>query len=121
MPPALFALVILETGSCFMSRPAWTVIFLPTYAFHHHWNGREMEPHKLFAQAGLEPQASWSQPPKWLGLQAEATLPSFKLTFLRWLLSWVVWVVHWPGQANNANILVTSPQITSWPSVGQSR
>jgi hypothetical protein len=28
MPPALFALVILEVGSCFLSRPAWTVRLL---------------------------------------------------------------------------------------------
>jgi hypothetical protein len=31
---------------------------------------------QVFAQAGLEPQSSWSQPPKWLGLQAWATKQS---------------------------------------------
>jgi hypothetical protein len=28
MPPALFALIILDIGSCFLPRPAWTSIFL---------------------------------------------------------------------------------------------
>jgi hypothetical protein len=30
-------------------------------------------PHKLFVRVGLQPPSSWSQPPKWLELQAWAT------------------------------------------------
>jgi hypothetical protein len=33
----------------------------------------KMSSHKLFAQAGLKPQAFWSQPPKQVGLQVWVT------------------------------------------------
>jgi hypothetical protein len=42
-PPFLFALVILETGSHFLPRPAWTMI-LPFYTYDCHWNDRLMPP-----------------------------------------------------------------------------
>jgi hypothetical protein len=35
----------------------------------------------IFAQAGLEPWSSWSLPPKYLGLQVWATMPSFFCPF----------------------------------------
>jgi hypothetical protein len=37
MPPALFALVVLEIGSYFLSRPAWTAILL-FYSFLCSWD-----------------------------------------------------------------------------------
>jgi hypothetical protein len=45
MPPTFF--VILETGSCFLFRPAWTVITL-FYASYHHWDDRSVTPHPDF-------------------------------------------------------------------------
>jgi hypothetical protein len=39
MPPALFALVTLETGSCFWPRPVWTTILLFS-ASHCSWDDR---------------------------------------------------------------------------------
>jgi hypothetical protein len=39
MPPALFALVILEIGGCFLPRPAWTMLLL-FYASYHSWDDR---------------------------------------------------------------------------------
>jgi hypothetical protein len=73
-----FTLVNLEIGSCFLSRPAWTLILL-FYAFCSLWNDKacatlpnffsiEIGSHKLFffAQGGLEPwslHSSLFQPP----------------------------------------------------------
>jgi hypothetical protein len=34
-PPALFALVVLEIGSCFQARPAWTMTFFFTSCFSY--------------------------------------------------------------------------------------
>jgi hypothetical protein len=44
---ALFAMVILEIGSCSLLRLAWTVIFL-YYASHCHWDGKCIPPHPTF-------------------------------------------------------------------------
>jgi hypothetical protein len=69
---ALFTLLILETGSCFLPRSAWTTILL-FYTSHNHWGDRHVSPPPAFSRwdrspsfawAGLKLQSSWSQPPK---------------------------------------------------------
>jgi hypothetical protein len=45
-PVALVALVILEIGSFFLSKPAWTYILF--YTSHHHWDDRCMPPSSAF-------------------------------------------------------------------------
>jgi hypothetical protein len=71
-PPALFTLIILEIGSCFLLRQAWTVILLfyistfpeMTGVYHHtQLFSFEMGPHELLPsplspQAGLKLQSS---------------------------------------------------------------
>jgi hypothetical protein len=62
VPPAPLALVIFEIGSCFMSWPVWTIIFLfvlphvagITGTYHHAQPLVEvdMDSLKFFAQAG---------------------------------------------------------------------
>jgi hypothetical protein len=46
-PPARFALVILEIGSCFLPRLAWTTILL-LYASCYSWDVRHVSPHPTF-------------------------------------------------------------------------
>jgi hypothetical protein len=62
MPPALFALVIFVTGSCFLSQGGLdcnTSVYISHIAdmagMHHHTQILvEMVSHRLFAQTGLE-------------------------------------------------------------------
>jgi hypothetical protein len=52
MLPILSALVVLEIGSYFMLRLAWTTIFL-LYASHNHWDDRCTPPRPGFFQTFL--------------------------------------------------------------------
>jgi hypothetical protein len=47
MPPASFALVILDLGSYVLPRLTWTVIFL-FYAFHSRWDDKHAPPGPTF-------------------------------------------------------------------------
>jgi hypothetical protein len=47
-PPALFALVILEIGFCFLCPGVWTLIFL-FYSSHHCWRNRHTPPYPAFS------------------------------------------------------------------------
>jgi hypothetical protein len=85
IPPALFVLVIFEIGACFLPRLVWTAVML--YMLLHTWNDRQElpccaigwhgGPHKLFVQADLEPQSSWSlSPPDSCDYKCEPLAPS---------------------------------------------
>jgi hypothetical protein len=68
-----------------MPGPTWTMISLLLLPHIAETKGAhnltqplvEMGSWELFAQAGLEPQYSWSLPPKKLGLQTWSTMPGF--------------------------------------------
>jgi hypothetical protein len=95
MPQVLFALVILEIGSCFLPRPAWTM-FLLFYAFCSSWNDRHAPPHLAFfpIEMGISQTflsgLAWNHNPPNLSLlhslrwQVHATVPS---CWLRWGLA----------------------------------
>jgi hypothetical protein len=84
MPSALFVLVVLQRGYCFLPGTVWIVILLfsifhcslddrcmpPGPAFFH-WDGGWFI--NMFAQGGLEQQSSQSQPPKWLRMTGTCT------------------------------------------------
>jgi hypothetical protein len=77
MPPTLFVLVVLETGSCFLPRPAWTTILL-SFMLSLGWQACPAffcsdGVSQTFCPGCLELRSSWSQSPKKLGLQVWVT------------------------------------------------
>jgi hypothetical protein len=85
-----FVLIIFEIEPCFMPGPVWTTILLfvlpheaqETGACHCTQPLVEMGSHKLpLVPAGLKLWSSQSLPPKYLGLQAWATLPAWLIVF----------------------------------------
>jgi hypothetical protein len=72
MPPHLFALVILDIESPFLSRPTWTRIFL-FYASHYYWDNRHAPPNPDFSHWDVVwqtflPKLYWNHDPDNLSL-----------------------------------------------------
>jgi hypothetical protein len=92
MPSVLFALVILEAGSHFLLKMAWTT---------SHWDNRYTPPHSIFHWNGV----SLSQSPIWLGMTGDHNSPSY------WLRRGGVSQTSWWGWPGTTILPISASQV----------